>query len=61
MDSLLPHCTNLEHLYVSASEISIHLFTLVPPSLRTIKIQAFNVSTVGLARVPPPKLIAAEK
>ncbi len=44
MDRVLPRCGQLESLYVSASEISINVFILIPPSLRHLKIQAYNVS-----------------
>jgi hypothetical protein len=43
-DRVLPLCTQLESLFVSASEISINLFTLIPPSLKYLRIQAYNVS-----------------
>ena len=49
MDLLLPLCTQLESLYVSASEISTNLFMLIPPSPKQLKIQAYNVSCACLA------------
>lgn len=42
MDRVLPRCTALERLFVSASEISINVFIIVPPCLKHLRIQAYN-------------------
>ncbi|GAA6036990.1 hypothetical protein JCM8097_005494 [Rhodosporidiobolus ruineniae] len=45
-DRLLPYYTQLEHLAVSATEVSTNVFRLLPPTLTSLEIQAFNhVST----------------
>ncbi|GAA6029508.1 hypothetical protein JCM8097_003713 [Rhodosporidiobolus ruineniae] len=45
-DRLLPYYSQLEHLAVSATEVSTNVFRLLPPTLTSLEIQAFNhVST----------------
>lgn len=41
-DRVLPYFTRLEKFSVSASEVSIDLFRLLPPCVRHVRIQAFN-------------------
>ncbi|BGP13618.1 hypothetical protein JCM10213_007794 [Rhodosporidiobolus nylandii] len=41
-DRLLPMYTQLETLSVSATEVSAEVFRLIPPSLKSLEVQAFN-------------------
>ena len=41
-DYILPHFIHLEYLFISATEVSPHLFRLLPPMLRELEIRSYN-------------------